>query len=39
MRIMVSNDEDCYRVLGLIHSKWTPLPRRFKDYIALPKPN
>ena len=39
MRIIVESEADCYRVLWLIHWKWTPLPRRFKDYIALPKPN
>ena len=39
IRIMVENEWDCYRTLWLIHSKWTPLPKRFKDYIALPKPN
>gem|GEM_PF-6150436 len=36
---MVENETDCYRVLGIIHNTWTPLPKRFKDYIALPKPN
>lgn len=39
IRIMVENEWDCYRTLWLIHNKWTPLPKRFKDYIALPKPN
>jgi len=39
MRIVVPSVADCYRVLGEIHSKWHTLPYRFKDYIALPKPN
>ncbi len=39
IRIMVEDEWDCYRTLWLIHNKWTPLPKRFKDYIALPKPN
>ncbi|MDD2907484.1 MAG: RelA/SpoT family protein [Candidatus Gracilibacteria bacterium] len=39
IRIIVENESDCYRVLGIIHNTWTPLPKRFKDYIALPKPN
>ncbi len=39
VRIIVPSIADCYRVLGEIHSKWHTLPYRFKDYIALPKPN
>lgn len=39
LRILVPSVESCYHVLGLVHSIWTPLPRRFKDYIASPKPN
>ncbi len=39
IRIMVNTEADCYKVLWIIHNKWTPLPKRFKDYIALPKPN
>ncbi|MBU1037189.1 RelA/SpoT family protein [Patescibacteria group bacterium] len=39
LRIIVKNIADCYRVLGIIHKKWTPLKGRIKDYIAQPKPN
>ncbi len=39
LRIIVDNEAQCYQVLGLIHKHWTPLSRRFKDYIAIPKTN
>ncbi len=38
-RILTNSTEDCYRVLGAIHSEWNPIPGRFRDWIAMPKPN
>ena len=39
LRILVDTEQECYTSLGLIHSKFKPMPRRFKDYIAMPKVN
>lgn len=39
MRIIVATLPECYAALGVIHEAWPPLPRRIKDYIAMPKPN
>lgn len=39
IRILVEKEQECYLALGLIHSKYKPIPKRFKDYIAMPKTN
>lgn len=39
MRVIVETLPECYAALGVIHEAWPPLPRRIKDYIAMPKPN
>lgn len=39
LRIIVNTEAECYQTLGVIHKHWTPLSRRFKDYIAVPKAN
>lgn len=39
MRLIVPTEEDCYLAIGLIHAKYRPVPKRFKDYIAMPKEN
>lgn len=39
LRVLVPTIDDCYQTLGVIHTKWRPLPGKIKDYIALPKPN
>lgn len=39
VRVLVSDTLDCYKALGIVHQAYTPLPGKFKDYVAIPKPN
>jgi guanosine-3',5'-bis(diphosphate) 3'-pyrophosphohydrolase len=39
VRVVTQTEQDCYAVLGLLHSTWRPVPGRFKDFIAMPRPN
>ena len=39
LRVFVDTEQDCYQAIGIIHSKYRPIPKRFKDYIAMPKEN
>jgi len=39
LRVITGSVKDCYAILGIIHQRWTHLPQRFRDFIAMPKPN
>ncbi|MEG0618733.1 MAG: bifunctional (p)ppGpp synthetase/guanosine-3',5'-bis(diphosphate) 3'-pyrophosphohydrolase [Bacilli bacterium] len=39
LRVYVDTESECYQALGIIHSKYRPIPKRFKDYVAMPKTN
>ena len=39
LRVFVDTESECYQALGIIHSKYRPIPKRFKDYVAMPKTN